>query len=145
MCREMKKCWNTHHRTERRSFVVCFCDSTLCSGYMNDVCVCLLTLGIDACALGHDCEHRCVNSYNSYSCKCRDGYVLNPDKKTCSQAKGLSFNSALSSCWLFNSLVTHSRTSDWKLTFIIILHTTSYLCDGSEKGLANSIADMMAC
>ncbi|KAB5582179.1 hypothetical protein PHYPO_G00184190 [Pangasianodon hypophthalmus] len=43
--------------------------------------------GIDACALGHDCEHECVNNYNSYYCKCREGYVLNSDKKTCSQAK----------------------------------------------------------
>ncbi|XP_053476120.1 matrilin-3b [Ictalurus furcatus] len=43
--------------------------------------------GINACALGHDCEHECVNNYNSYYCKCREGYVLNPDKKTCSQAK----------------------------------------------------------
>ncbi|KAM9477487.1 matrilin-3b [Clarias gariepinus] len=43
--------------------------------------------GIDACALGHDCEHECVNRYNSYYCKCREGHVLNPDKKTCSQAK----------------------------------------------------------
>ncbi|MCJ8731051.1 hypothetical protein PDJAM_G00191580 [Pangasius djambal] len=43
--------------------------------------------GIDACALGHDCEHECVNNYKSYYCKCREGYVLNSDKKTCSQAK----------------------------------------------------------
>ncbi|KAF4089867.1 hypothetical protein AMELA_G00043090 [Ameiurus melas] len=43
--------------------------------------------GINACALGHDCEHECVNNYNSYYCKCREGHVLNPDKKTCSQAK----------------------------------------------------------
>ncbi|XP_017319589.1 matrilin-3b isoform X2 [Ictalurus punctatus] len=43
--------------------------------------------GINACALGHDCEHECVNNYNSYYCECREGYVLNPDKKTCSQAK----------------------------------------------------------
>ncbi|KAL7876860.1 hypothetical protein SRHO_G00035030 [Serrasalmus rhombeus] len=42
--------------------------------------------GLDACALGHDCEHICVNSNASYYCKCRVGYVLNPDKKTCSQS-----------------------------------------------------------
>ncbi|KAL6488073.1 hypothetical protein MHYP_G00046990 [Metynnis hypsauchen] len=45
--------------------------------------------GLDACALGHDCEHICVNSNASYYCKCRVGYVLNPDKKTCSQSNGL--------------------------------------------------------
>ncbi|XP_022606453.1 matrilin-3 [Seriola dumerili] len=41
--------------------------------------------GLDACAQGHSCQHICVNSDNSYYCKCRSGYVLNPDKKTCSR------------------------------------------------------------
>lgn len=34
--------------------------------------------------MGHDCEHICVNSNASYYCKCRNGYILNADKKTCS-------------------------------------------------------------
>ncbi|XP_049453012.1 matrilin-3-like isoform X2 [Epinephelus fuscoguttatus] len=42
--------------------------------------------GLDACAQGHNCQHICVNSGNSYNCKCRNGYVLNPDKKTCSRS-----------------------------------------------------------
>lgn len=33
--------------------------------------------------MGHDCEHICVNSNASYYCKCRNGYILNVDKKTC--------------------------------------------------------------
>ncbi|XP_041711547.1 matrilin-3-like isoform X2 [Coregonus clupeaformis] len=40
--------------------------------------------GVDACALGHDCDHICVKNNNSYTCKCREGYTLNADKKTCS-------------------------------------------------------------
>ncbi|CAF90336.1 unnamed protein product, partial [Tetraodon nigroviridis] len=40
--------------------------------------------GVDPCAVGHDCEHICVNSNASYYCKCRNGYILNADKKTCS-------------------------------------------------------------
>ncbi|KAM6980657.1 matrilin-3-like [Aplochiton taeniatus] len=40
---------------------------------------------LDSCALGHDCQHMCVNSINSYYCKCREGHALNADKKTCSQ------------------------------------------------------------
>ncbi|CAK6979202.1 matrilin-3a [Scomber scombrus] len=40
--------------------------------------------GLDPCAVGHDCEHMCVNSNASYYCKCRNGYILNADKKTCS-------------------------------------------------------------
>lgn len=43
-----------------------------------------LILGVDPCAMGHDCEHTCVNSNASYYCKCRNGYILNADKKTCS-------------------------------------------------------------
>ncbi|XP_075056597.1 matrilin-3 [Mixophyes fleayi] len=41
---------------------------------------------VDFCARGrHDCEHICAATDTSYYCKCRDGYVLNPDKKTCSR------------------------------------------------------------
>ncbi|CAJ1077007.1 matrilin-3a isoform X1 [Xyrichtys novacula] len=40
--------------------------------------------GVDPCAMGNDCQHICVNSNASYFCQCRDGYVLNADKKTCS-------------------------------------------------------------
>ncbi|KAL4630618.1 matrilin-3-like [Arapaima gigas] len=39
--------------------------------------------GLDPCALGHDCQQICVNINASYYCKCREGYVLNEDKKTC--------------------------------------------------------------
>lgn len=34
--------------------------------------------------MGHDCEHICVNSNASFYCKCRSGFILNPDKRTCS-------------------------------------------------------------
>ncbi|XP_059212579.1 matrilin-3a [Centropristis striata] len=40
--------------------------------------------GLDPCAMGHDCQHICVNSNASYYCQCRTGYILNADKKTCS-------------------------------------------------------------
>uniref|UniRef100_A0A8C3ATZ3 Matrilin 3a n=1 Tax=Cyclopterus lumpus TaxID=8103 RepID=A0A8C3ATZ3_CYCLU len=40
--------------------------------------------GLDPCAMGHDCEHICVNSNASHYCQCRKGYILNADKKTCS-------------------------------------------------------------
>ncbi|XP_030201791.1 matrilin-3a isoform X1 [Gadus morhua] len=40
--------------------------------------------GVDPCAMGHHCDHICVNSNASYYCKCRNGYILNTDKKTCS-------------------------------------------------------------
>ncbi|XP_008320722.1 matrilin-3 isoform X3 [Cynoglossus semilaevis] len=40
--------------------------------------------GLDACAMGNNCQHICVSSRRSYYCKCRSGYVLNQDKKSCS-------------------------------------------------------------
>ncbi|XP_048107378.1 matrilin-3a isoform X1 [Alosa alosa] len=40
--------------------------------------------GLDPCTMGHDCEHICLNSISSYYCQCREGYLLNTDKKTCS-------------------------------------------------------------
>ncbi|KAM8917726.1 uncharacterized protein AB9W97_003285 isoform 2-T3 [Spinachia spinachia] len=40
--------------------------------------------GLDPCNQGHNCQHICVNNDYSYDCKCRKGYVLNADKKTCS-------------------------------------------------------------
>ncbi|XP_070403209.1 matrilin-3 isoform X2 [Nothobranchius furzeri] len=42
--------------------------------------------GLDACAQGHNCQHICVSNDESYACKCRSGYILNPDKKTCSRS-----------------------------------------------------------
>ncbi|TSR99427.1 Matrilin-3 [Bagarius yarrelli] len=42
---------------------------------------------LDQCGMGHDCEHICVSSDGSYRCECRQGFVLNEDKKTCSQMK----------------------------------------------------------
>uniref|UniRef100_A0A3B3ZRB8 VWFA domain-containing protein n=1 Tax=Periophthalmus magnuspinnatus TaxID=409849 RepID=A0A3B3ZRB8_9GOBI len=41
--------------------------------------------GLDACGRGHDCQHVCVNNGSSFTCKCRTGFVLNLDKKTCSR------------------------------------------------------------
>ncbi|KAJ3613839.1 hypothetical protein NHX12_020084 [Muraenolepis orangiensis] len=46
--------------------------------------------GLDACSLGHNCQHTCVNSGNSFFCTCRVGYVLNMDKKTCSRSNACS-------------------------------------------------------
>lgn len=34
--------------------------------------------------MGHSCQHICVENNMSYYCKCRPGYVLNEDKRTCS-------------------------------------------------------------
>uniref|UniRef100_A0A8C4X3P2 Matrilin 3a n=1 Tax=Erpetoichthys calabaricus TaxID=27687 RepID=A0A8C4X3P2_ERPCA len=47
--------------------------------------------GFDPCAAGnHDCEQICVSTASSYYCRCQDGFVLNPDKKTCSSKIALA-------------------------------------------------------
>lgn len=40
--------------------------------------------GSEPCAQRHDCQQICEKSDDSYICKCRYGYVLNADQKTCS-------------------------------------------------------------
>ncbi|XP_048464442.1 matrilin-4 isoform X2 [Rhincodon typus] len=38
----------------------------------------------DLCAnVNHGCEQICISTPGSFRCACREGYVLNPDKKTC--------------------------------------------------------------
>lgn len=39
---------------------------------------------MDACEMGHSCQHICVSSGDSYHCKCRSGFILNDDMQTCS-------------------------------------------------------------
>ncbi|XP_028293696.1 matrilin-3-like [Gouania willdenowi] len=40
--------------------------------------------GLNPCSQGHDCQHICVRNGESFHCKCRSSFVLNPDKTTCS-------------------------------------------------------------
>ncbi|KAK1806738.1 hypothetical protein P4O66_005244, partial [Electrophorus voltai] len=39
---------------------------------------------MDFCAVrDHGCEHKCVNTEDSFVCRCRSGFTLRPDGKTC--------------------------------------------------------------
>ncbi|XP_078069699.1 uncharacterized protein LOC144494000 [Mustelus asterias] len=52
----------------------------LTSRFMETLC------GVDMCAIGnHDCQQICVSTTTSYYCRCRPGFILNEDKKTCSR------------------------------------------------------------
>uniref|UniRef100_A0A803YKQ4 Matrilin 4 n=1 Tax=Meleagris gallopavo TaxID=9103 RepID=A0A803YKQ4_MELGA len=47
---------------------------------------------IDACADGrHGCEHHCISTRGTYSCRCRAGYHLNQDKRSCTMIDYCSF------------------------------------------------------
>lgn len=49
-------------------------------------------LGLRACAHGHECQHICVDSNDSYTCRCHEGFVLNADQRTCSRKSSFSSN-----------------------------------------------------
>ncbi|XP_007898585.1 matrilin-3a [Callorhinchus milii] len=54
----------------------------LTSRFMETLC------GVDMCAVGnHDCEQICVSTTESYYCRCREGFILNEDQKTCSKVR----------------------------------------------------------
>uniref|UniRef100_A0A8C8S0B8 Matrilin 2 n=1 Tax=Pelusios castaneus TaxID=367368 RepID=A0A8C8S0B8_9SAUR len=52
---------------------------TLTSAFQTQLCV------PHMCSLSeHGCDHFCINTPGSYMCKCKQGYTLNSDWKTCS-------------------------------------------------------------
>lgn len=51
-----------------------------------------LPAGLHACAQGHECQHICVDSNHSYTCRCHEGYALNADQQTCSRKSTFSSN-----------------------------------------------------
>lgn len=60
---------------------------------------------IDACADGrHGCQHHCVSAHGSYSCRCRPGYYLNQDKRSCTSK---FFSPFLYVNWLLASPLLH--------------------------------------
>uniref|UniRef100_A0A8C6R1J9 Matrilin-2 n=1 Tax=Nannospalax galili TaxID=1026970 RepID=A0A8C6R1J9_NANGA len=56
-------------------------------------CYCHGHCEIDYCASSnHGCQHECVNTKKSYSCRCLKGFLLNPDKKTCRRINYCALN-----------------------------------------------------
>ncbi|XP_053415036.1 matrilin-2 isoform X1 [Nycticebus coucang] len=51
---------------------------TLTSVFQNKLCTAHM-----CSTLGHNCAHFCINTPGSYICKCKQGYILNLDQKTC--------------------------------------------------------------
>nr|XP_021516180.1 matrilin-2 isoform X3 [Meriones unguiculatus] len=51
---------------------------SLTSVFQNKLCT------VHMCSvLEHNCAHFCINTPGSYICKCKQGYILNTDQKTC--------------------------------------------------------------
>lgn len=47
-------------------------------------CFYFLISDIDECGLNiHDCQQICENTEDGYNCKCHQGFVLNDDRRSC--------------------------------------------------------------
>ncbi|EOA96036.1 Matrilin-2, partial [Anas platyrhynchos] len=52
---------------------------TLTSAFQTKLCVPHMCSIVE-----HRCDHFCINTPGSYECRCKQGYILNADQKTCS-------------------------------------------------------------
>ncbi|KFP07525.1 Matrilin-2, partial [Calypte anna] len=52
---------------------------TLTSAFQAKICVPHMCSTVE-----HRCDHFCINTPGSYVCRCKQGYILNADQKTCS-------------------------------------------------------------
>uniref|UniRef100_A0A8B9IYG4 Matrilin 2 n=1 Tax=Amazona collaria TaxID=241587 RepID=A0A8B9IYG4_9PSIT len=52
---------------------------TLTSAFQTQLCVPHMCSIVE-----HQCDHFCINTPGSYLCRCKQGYILNADQKTCS-------------------------------------------------------------
>uniref|UniRef100_A0A8C0BTA3 Matrilin 2 n=1 Tax=Buteo japonicus TaxID=224669 RepID=A0A8C0BTA3_9AVES len=52
---------------------------TLTSAFQTKLCVPHMCSTVE-----HGCDHFCINTPGSYVCRCKQGYILNADQKTCS-------------------------------------------------------------
>ncbi|KAF1524043.1 Matrilin-2, partial [Eudyptes chrysocome] len=52
---------------------------TLTSAFQTKLCVPHMCSTVE-----HRCDHFCINTPGSYICRCKQGYILNADQKTCS-------------------------------------------------------------
>ncbi|KFV69187.1 Matrilin-2, partial [Dryobates pubescens] len=52
---------------------------TLTSAFQTRLCVPHMCSVVE-----HGCDHFCINTPGSYTCRCKQGYILNADHKTCS-------------------------------------------------------------
>ena len=71
----------------------------------------LISADVDECALSTDeCDQNCFNTEGSYTCSCRDGYVLNGDGLTCS----------VSCSGTFTNLIGSFQTPDWPDSYPLV-------------------------
>ncbi|KAL3862074.1 hypothetical protein ACJMK2_008069 [Sinanodonta woodiana] len=67
---------------------------------------------VTARCINYGCQHICVTEKNGATCLCKDGYILNPDNKTCTMNdeyfhRGLVFSNRSSICIVGIQILTH--------------------------------------
>lgn len=63
---------------------------------------------IDECSKENGgCQHECVNTFGSYSCQCRSGFMLHDNKHDCKEGEGVL---APWCCW--SNASSHHTCSD---------------------------------
>lgn len=71
--------WRTRYYQHSMHSILKFCIKVTCLKF-DLACASV----VDYCALNNQgCQHECINTEDSYYCQCHNGFVLNPDKKTC--------------------------------------------------------------
>ena len=48
----------------------------------------IFLLDQDECAIYGTCSQTCVNTYGSYACSCVEGYLMQPDNRSCRAKNG---------------------------------------------------------
>lgn len=84
-------------------------------GNSHQSCVICASSDKDECSKENGgCQHECVNTFGSYSCQCRSGFVLHENKHDCKE--GISYLSFIClhmySCSCLN-FFNQSRHQDW--------------------------------
>lgn len=121
------------------------CSSCLCRNVLTSKS-CHLFSDKDLCkSVSHGCEHVCVNSGDSYICKCHDGFLLREDGKTCrsKQHKNLIgwitrtiMEASADVCWLPTLLFADKdicNSVDHGCEQVCVNTEDSYICQCHEK------------
>ncbi len=76
-----------------------FCYLSALKGNSHQGCVLSASSDKDECSKENGgCQHECVNTFGSYSCQCRSGFVLHENKHDCKE--GISPQTLISLTWL---------------------------------------------
>lgn len=59
---------------------VCSCPSGFTGKYCEE--------DLDECKGKNPCDHLCYNTYGSYTCQCKEGFLLQPDNESCRRIGG---------------------------------------------------------